>query len=357
MQFHYAQTTDLSDFTVTIGVVIAAVVAIIVVRVVLSGRRDDSRVEWRWRTQALTFGIAALGVVAVLLTLPSGDLDKQTVLSVIGLGLTAIIALSASTIVANAMSGLMLHSVGNFRPGDFVRVGDHFGRVTERGLFHTELQTEDGDLTTLPNSLLVNHAVTVIRKTGTVVSATVSLGYDVPRTEIEAALIAAASSLGLEEPFVHITELGDFSVTYRIAGFLTDVKHVLRNRSRLRASVLDHLHRAGIEIVSPTFMNQRAVPPEQVFIPRRQPGTGILESHADEVPADLVFDKAERAGHLEELRDRRTELHAELERLDAASRTGEIDPDRAIRRRAAIERMLGRVEAAIESTDAEHRPH
>jgi len=35
-------------------------------------------------------------------------------------------------------------------------VGDYFGRVTERGLFHVEIQTEDRDLATLPNMFLVS---------------------------------------------------------------------------------------------------------------------------------------------------------------------------------------------------------
>ena len=38
-----------------------------------------------------------------------------------------------------------------------------FGRVTERGLFHTEIQTEDRDLVTLPNLYLVTNPVKVVR--------------------------------------------------------------------------------------------------------------------------------------------------------------------------------------------------
>jgi small conductance mechanosensitive channel len=34
----------------------------------------------------------------------------------------------------------------------------------------------------------------------------------------------AARSAGLEAPFVLILELGDFSVTYRVAGFLAERK-------------------------------------------------------------------------------------------------------------------------------------
>jgi small-conductance mechanosensitive channel len=72
---------------------------------------------------------------------------------------------------------------------------------------------------------------------------------------------------GLTEPFVFVLELGDFSITYQTAGFLEEVKYLISAESELRECMLDALHRAGIEIVSPTFMNQRQLAAERVFIP------------------------------------------------------------------------------------------
>ena len=60
----------------------------------------------------------------------------------------------------------------------------------------------------------------VVRASGTIVSIEVSLGYDASRPAIKESLIAAADSIGLEQPFVQLRDLGDFSVTYRIAGLL-----------------------------------------------------------------------------------------------------------------------------------------
>lgn len=214
--------------------------------------------------------VTALGIVAVVLALPVKDTLRGQLLGLLGLVLTGVIALSSTTFVANAMAGLMLRAVGNFRPGDWVRVGDQFGRVTERGLFHTEIQTEDRDLATLPNLYLVTNPVKVVRASGTIVSTTLSLGYDLDHAEIEALLVEAAKASGLEEPFVQILELRDFSVTYRIAGFLPEVKRLLTVRSRLQASVLDTLHGASVEIVSPTFMNQRQLAEGVRFVPSKR---------------------------------------------------------------------------------------
>ncbi len=116
--------------------------------------------------------------------------------------------------------------------------------VSERGLFHTEIQTENRDLTTIPNLYLVTNAVRVTRSSGTFISGVCSLGYDVNRQKIEKALLDAAERAELKDPFVRITELGDFSVVYKVYGMVKDIKTVLSAQSRLNAMILDALHDA-----------------------------------------------------------------------------------------------------------------
>ncbi len=281
-------------------------------------------------------GLTLAGLVAVIMVLPINDATRGQLLSLLGILLSAAIALSSTTIVGNAMAGVMLRAVRNFRTGDFVRVGDHFGRISERGLFHTEIQTEDRDLTTLPNIYLVSNPVTVTPSSGTLVSATVSLGYDVPRDEVEGRLIAAGEGVGLHEPFVRILELGDFSVTYRVSGLLEDVKVLLTTRARLNAAVLDALHAAGIEIVSPNFMNTRALPPEQRVIPRP---TAAAEPAGDTAVEEVAFHKAEEVASSA---DTQAELADEIEKTRA--RLEKIGDDSAAR--AALETELAELEAS-----------
>jgi len=163
----------------------------------------------------------------------------------------------------------MLRSIRSFRAGDFIRVDSHFGRVSGRDLFHIEIQNEDRDLTTLPNLYLATTPVKVIRSSGTIVTSELSLGYDVSREKVEALMIEALRMPELEEPFVQITRLGDFSIMYRACGLLKDITLLISVRSRLNKCILDKLHEAGIEIVSPAFMNTRSVS-EQSFIPAIQ---------------------------------------------------------------------------------------
>lgn len=256
-------------------------------------RRAGLSTESKLPGQVTMLALTALALVIIILVLPVSESTRGDLLSLLGLLLSVVVAISSTTFVANAMAGLMLRAVKSFHHGDFIRAGEHFGRVTERGLFHTEIQSEDRDLITLPNLFLAANPVIVIRSSGTIISCDLSLGYDIPHYEIEPLLKEAALAAELEEPFMQIRALGDFSVGYRISGYYAEVKHLLTMRSRLRREVLDKLHGAGIEIVSPAFMNQRQFNNGERFMaPARQ---AVSVEPPEAAPEAIIFDKADRA--------------------------------------------------------------
>ncbi len=287
----------------------------------------------RYRWQIVMLVIGAIGLVAFVIALPIEDGTRVQLLTLLGLVLSAIITLSSTTFVANVFASLMLRSINNFRIGDFITVGSHFGRVCERTLLHTEIQTEDRTLTTLPNLYLVTHPVTVIRTSGTVVSATVSLSYDIPLAKVEDALIQAAERAELKEPFVQIVELGNFAVTYRAAGFLAPIRHLIVARSALKRQMLACLHSAGVEIVSPVFESQRHLSAKERILP--------TEDEADMIITDsvagaekLMFDKAEEAQERDLLEKEQEELLDNIRELEAAlAKTDKLEDRVQIMRR------------------------
>jgi len=297
----------------------------------------------KFRHQLIMAGLTLVGLLALLFALPIDTDARNGLLGLIGIVVSAAIALSSTNLLGNAMAGVMLRVVKNFHYGDFVRVGDHFGRVSERSLFHTEIQTEDRDLTTLPNLYLISNPVTVVRSSGTVLSATVSLGYDAPRKRVETELIAAGVEAGLEEPFVQVLELGDFSVNYRLAGLLKDVTQIVSARSKLRKRMLDQLHRAGIEIVSPTFMNTLARKSGELVLPVGGRSGGDDEAQ----PEAVIFDKAEEATALEKLRTDRAACAAAL--ADARGRLAKASTDEE---KAALEAKCADLERQAEELEA-----
>ncbi|TGD72590.1 mechanosensitive ion channel family protein [Mangrovimicrobium sediminis] len=290
--------------------------------------------------QLANWVLVSLGVVVVVIVLPISDETQGQILSLLGVVLTAVIALSSTTFVSNAMAGVMLHFTQPFRPGDYVRVNEQFGRVTRRSLVHTQIQTEWRDITTLPNLLLVNNPVTVMHRDGTIISAEVSIGYDVAYPEVQDALLRAGEDSGLREPFVLVQELLDHAVLYRICGFLAEMKHPLTARSNLRKKVLEQLHGSGIEIVSPAFMNQRVLDPQASVIPERpvaerQQPPGDVQAPP---PEEKIFDQAEQAASLEDLRARQEQTRQAVKRERAHLKSV---PDE---QRAAVEERIARLE-------------
>ena len=298
--------------------------------------------------QLLVFALALTWVVGLLLTLPIGDAARGQLLGLFGLLLSAVVALSSTTFVGNAMAGFMLRVINSFRPGDFIRIGEHFGRVVEMGLLHTEIQTEDRDSMALPNLFVVTHPVKVVHADGTLVSAEVTLGYDVPHTRVERLLSRAAKNAGLGDPFVLVLELGDFSIRYRVAGFLPQVKQLVSQRSLLHSSMLDALHDGGVEIVSPNFMNQRPLDPDQPVMPPMDPSwRGPKEAQPSTPPEARMFDRADEAQSLERRRMRLDDIDARLAELQQELQETTHPPERA-RIARVVERLELRRKAIVE---------
>lgn len=307
-----------------------------------SHRRLTADVRRTIVPQLLMVLCAALGIVLTVTALPLTETTRGQMLALVGVVFTGIIALSSTTFVTNALAGLMLRLIRHFRAGDFIQINALFGRITERGLFHTEIQTPERNLTTLPNLYLISHPHTVVRASGTIISASLSLGYDIDHHKIEALLMTAATEINLQEPFVQVTDLGDFAVTYKVSGFLAEVKQLIAARSNLRRKILDVLHQAGVEIVSPRFMNQRLLDKTEAIIPAVEMVPAGLAEEEVAPHGEVIFDKAETAEKVDLLRNKLAEL-AEKRKAFAKRRDEEA--------RAALERIdaaMAKIEKGIQ---------
>lgn len=303
-----------------VAVVAIAIVGVILARIWVERRRQSDQAHIHIREQLIMIGLALIGVIAIVLALPIPESERNALLGILGLLVTAVIGLAATTHVGNGLAGIMIRSARRFRPGDFITSGEHFGRVTDVGLFHTEIQTETRDLTILPNLALATEPLTVVRSSGTIASARVSLGYDVHHHDVSEALTAAVADAGLTDAVVQVRELGDFSVTYRVTGLLKEPRRLLSARSDLRVAMLDRLHDAGIEIVSPAFMNQRRLDGRSLI-----PAEPTVEAAARGDLESLAFDKADLAASVEELTDRIAEIDTRIAAIDAGDGSAESE--------------------------------
>ncbi|WP_420793360.1 mechanosensitive ion channel family protein [Pseudomonas rubra] len=204
--------------------------------------------------------------------LPGADTEAFKGLSVL-IGL--MISLGATSVVGQAAAGLILTYTRTLRPGEYVRIGDYEGTVTELGMFTTTIRTGLGEVLTLPNSMITG-AVTknysrVVQGQGYVVDTTVTIGYDTPWRQVEAMLLEAARRtegvLETPKPQVFQTALSDFYPEYRL------VAQAVPSEPRPRAELLTLLHaniqdvfnEFGVQIMSPHYLGD---PLQEKVVPR-----------------------------------------------------------------------------------------
>lgn len=291
-------------------VAIALVVSTLVtLHYLLLAKQSHLTSEQKLPRQVGMLVLTIIGAVVIAMTLPVSESTRNQVIALIGVLISGVIAFSSTTMVGNLMAGIVLRVNRPFRVGDFIKVEGYSGRVTEMGLLDVEIQTESRELIAFANTLMVNSPVSVTRASGAIVSVDISLGYDIHHSVIEKHLLAAAENAKLAEPFVQVMGLGDFSVSYRISGLLTEVKSLLSARSRLHKAVLDALHNSDIEIVSPSFMNQRPQADGLKMIAKSPSQTTKEEAS----PEDVIFDKAEEAEQKEKNKEMLMQTIADID--------------------------------------------
>jgi small-conductance mechanosensitive channel len=181
--------------------------------------------------------------------------------------------LGSAGVVGHLMSGLVLVYSRALKKGDFVRVGDVEGVVTEVGPLSTKIVNLRKEEFTLPNTMMVSSVIknyTRQAKTnGLAVSTSLTIGYDAPWRLVHDMLkSAAAKTEGVRkepEPFVLQSTLSDFYVEYTLFVHIDDVMKRLFTLSVLHQNIQDAFNEQGVQIMSPHFESQ---PEKPVFVPK-----------------------------------------------------------------------------------------
>ncbi len=223
-------------------------------------------------TRLTSLAIWLFAIVMAYPYLPGSGTEAFKGLSVL-VGL--MISLGASSVIGQAASGLILTYSRTLRVGEFVRIGDNEGTVTEVGVFNTTIRTGLGEVLTLPNSMITGSVTRnysrIVQGQGYVVDTVVTIGYDTPWRQVEAMLIEAARRtdgiLQTPAPQVFQTALSDFYPEYRL------VAQAIPSEPRPRALLLSVLHaniqdvfnEYGVQIMSPHYLGD---PQEAKWVPR-----------------------------------------------------------------------------------------
>ena len=255
--------------------------------------------EWAQPTYILVeLLILAVTGIMIFPYLPGfGSAAFQNVSILLGV----LVSLGSTGAVSNAVAGIILIYTRAFQIGDRVKLSNHLGDIEEKSLLVTRIRTFENVLITIPNSSLLNNEIinysASIRETRTPVmlTAVITLGYDVPWEKVYETLIRSALNtqyvLDNPLPFVLQTGLGDFSVTYELKAYTNYPTKMEIIYSNLHQNMQDQCNEADIEILSPTYSAVRdgnmSTIPENYLAQDYSPGGFLVNPIGNLLQIDL----------------------------------------------------------------------
>ena len=249
-------------------------------RVALSGFDP----EWALPTYRIVrMLVVAFALVAAYPYIPgSGSASFQSLSIFFGV----LFSIGSSSFIANVIAGYAMTYRRAFRLGDWIRVGEVFGDVTEIRLQVTHVRSIRNEEVVIPNSSLLNSNVlnysALARSHGLILHTTVGIGYETPWRQVEAMLLLAAERTpGLARepaPFVLQKSLGDFCVVYEVNVYCDAPAEMMQLYTRLHQSILDVFNEYGVQIMTPNYESDpeqpKLVPKEQWWSAPARPAAG-----------------------------------------------------------------------------------
>jgi small-conductance mechanosensitive channel len=200
----------------------------------------------------------AFAFVLIFPLLPNSDSE---IFKYVSMFLGVIVSIGSTSIVGNMVAGLVITYMRPFKVGDRIRVGEVFGDVMEKTPFVIRVKTIKKEIITVPNLTILSSNVinysTEAESEGVILYSTITMGYEVPQTQVYSLLIAAALKtehiLSEPAPFVFSLELGDNAASYQINAYTRHPELQASIYSELNRNILDAFHEAGIEMIIPHY--------------------------------------------------------------------------------------------------------
>jgi small conductance mechanosensitive channel len=219
------------------------------------------------------FTLVALGVV-----MAASQLGINVGAALAGLGVVGLtIGFAAKDSLSNIMAGFLIFWDKPFRVGEWVTLGDHYGKVAEITMRTTRVQTRDNKWIIIPNStvidqILINHST----NGATRLQIPVGIGYADAISRARAAILQATQKVSFAlqspEPIVVVNDLGPSSVDLLLMVWIEDARDEKPASFALLEAVKLALDEAHIEM-----------PTQQVGLTMRGVETGIWEAAAEKL--------------------------------------------------------------------------
>ncbi|HDZ2088049.1 TPA: mechanosensitive ion channel [Klebsiella pneumoniae] len=183
------------------------------------------------------------------------------------------LTLGSTGVMTHAMSGLVLIYSRALRKGDWIRLADNEGQVSEIGVLATKILTRENYIVTVPNAVVVGGKIINLSAEsadgGVNLTTSVTIGYDTPWRQVHALLeLAARRTSGVDQqiaPVVRKLGLLDWYTSYELQVRLLPTTKLPDGRNALHSSIIDVFNEFGAQIMSPNFVMQ---PKAAVVVPQ-----------------------------------------------------------------------------------------
>jgi len=178
--------------------------------------------------------------------------------------ITAVIAFSMQDTLGNILGGLAIQLDGSLEVGDWVRVDDITGRVSDIRWRSVSIETNNWETVVVPNGLLMKGKFTVLGQRGGVQAALrrwirFDVDYTVPPSRVivvaqESLLRAAVSGMAADPPpQCVLMSLEAGRARYALRYWLIDPGRDDATDSEVRVHLLAGLQRSGLAIAAPQY--------------------------------------------------------------------------------------------------------
>src|SRR5262245_33836048 len=243
----------------------------------------------------------ALAAGIVIAMLYQSGVDAVSIAATGGL-LTAVIGFALQSTIANVFAGVALPFEGEVAIGDWIRVGEHVGRVREIKWRATTIVTRDGDVVVVPNNQLLTTDVTNYSRPTPAHRMTIKVGvhYRHPPNDVKAVLLDAVRGvpgvLANPEPDAAPLEFGDNALVYRLRYWIDDFTDEVTNDGEVRTRVWYATRRGGLELPNPTVTVVQST--EQA-----QDATAMRHAALDGVDLFATLDGESRTRLIDDMRE------------------------------------------------------
>ncbi|MFJ3487812.1 mechanosensitive ion channel domain-containing protein [Pseudomonas sp. NPDC090202] len=209
---------------------------------------------------AVIFLVAVIAALAYVLNLP-----VKGVLATSG-ALAIIVGLALQSTLSDVFSGIVLNTTKPYQLDDWIAIDGTEGRVTDIDWRATFLQTSQGSMVVIPNSMAAKAKITNFSRPSDVYGLAISFQVS-PHVRpnrvfdaLERATQGCRMLLNRPAPTVSIKSTGGAGVEYEVSGFVESMEQKRVVRNQLIDLGYRHLQAAGISLLSNVEPN---VPPLQ----------------------------------------------------------------------------------------------